>query len=147
MKISPKRDDGNSDLSRREEGTILMEIFYLTKKRKMEKNLSWPRHEEVWLTFFEREKAKRLQSSSCDILQQNIDIDLTFALVGLELWWRVVLDICKLTMKRAAMRKTCTFETIPWSSIDEDIISNSIKVFGNEGQENNRHIQYVGWWA
>lgn len=85
MKISPKRDDGNSDLSRREEGTILMEIFYLTKKRKMEKNLSWPRHEEVWLTFFEREKAKRLQSSSCDILQQNIDIDLTFALVGLEL--------------------------------------------------------------
>lgn len=58
-----------------------MELFTPTKRRKMEKDLSWPRHEKVWLAIFERKMTKKLHSSSFKRLQPNFELGLILALV------------------------------------------------------------------
>ena len=60
-----------------------MEVVTPTKRRMVERGLSWPRHEEFWLTFIKK-SAKELQSSSFDRLQLNNRNPLVFALVGLQ---------------------------------------------------------------
>ncbi|WZZ37898.1 LOW QUALITY PROTEIN: hypothetical protein YC2023_034157 [Brassica napus] len=45
-----------------------MEVITPTKRRMVERGLSWPRHEEFWLAFIKK-NAKGLQSSSFDRLQ------------------------------------------------------------------------------
>ena len=61
---------------------FLVERFTSTERRKVENDLSPPRHEEVWLTFFVMKNIKGLQSSSFKRLRPNKDICLIFALVG-----------------------------------------------------------------
>lgn len=62
-----------------------MERFTPMMRRRVENDLSWPRHEEVWLAFFVKKKAKGLQSSSFDRLRLNVDIGLIISLAGIDL--------------------------------------------------------------